>query len=203
MTALIKNVIVVSIGTVICAALVLFLVKPMVSDVDSFDQALLAKKADVINMQEQVQSYQKAHSDLNLATDKQEILDAILVKEDLVKVVKEIEAAAAATGSDEEIKISDPYGVGRGVSASVGGKAGTTQIPGLIGVTMIPYTLTIHSDNYSNLTDFLGYMEHLPSFSEIVDLQLSSEGDDQSGAHTGKIMANIDGVFFVKNDQTK
>jgi hypothetical protein len=73
-------------------------------------------------------------------------------------------------------------------------------VPGLTNASEIPYVLNVTND-YVSILDVLAYLEHLPHFTEVAKIVLSADtvpGPDNTVIHTGRVLGNIHGVFFIR-----
>ena len=194
-----KNIIVVALGLIVCFVLGVIALKPALANLSSLNHELDQKNTDVANLQQQVRAYQTAESDLNHATRKNEIAESILTKEELVDAVKEVESAAAKSGTDEAMQITDPF-VAKDSKAPAE-KPTPTAVPQNANTVQVPYQLVAKS-SYLSLIDFMSYLEHLPNFTEVTKIQMIAEtaggSQNTSPVHTGRVISTIDAIFYVQ-----
>lgn len=205
MNALIKNSIIVATGSIASLILLIWLINPVMKDVGSLNQSLNAKKLELAHLDQQIRAYQTAESDLEHAADKQSVIGAILQKEDLETAIMSIEAKATATGVEEKMVIKDPFLEVKSTDKTA--QKAKPTIAGLTDITEVSYELNTLS-TYSGLIDFLSYLEHLPNFTEVTKLELSAESSSLSqnqkvASHSGRVIGNINSMFFVQNATTK
>ncbi len=187
----------ISVGGVAASILIfVFLLNPRQVQLTDLNRVIKERKIELITLEQQITAYNNAQSDLSKASRKNEILSAFVIREDLVGAVKSLEAAATATGTDETLKINEDS------PKSVKPQDKTPDvIEGKQGLGEIPYRVTSYND-FIGTVQFLQYLEHLPQFTEIYKINLSSETleSELTGEriYTGRILGVIDGVFFIK-----
>ena len=185
------------IGSIAVLVFVLFIIKPILSDIKDFKIQIKQKSIDLSALDQQIRAFKGARADLNRAVKKDNIANALVIREDLVLPVQDLEAAAAAA-TDEQLQIQDdsnqPVAVER-----------PAIILGLEGVTEVPYQVNLTSD-YIGMINFLSFVEHLPHFTEVSHIDLSAQIDKTSLAasatrpiHSGKVLGSFKGVFFIKS----
>lgn len=192
MRGLVKNIIILICGLLAAFLLVVFGIKPMLREVSALHDNIKQQKTELLTLDQQILAYKTAQSDLSKAVRKDEVNSAIPARETLVDAVKDLELAMLRSGSEHELKINDPE--------LNQGKKPAPVTTGHPGVDEIPYTLLI-TNSYIGVLDALSYLEHLPHFTEISKIDLSAETTTGSGSeavHTGRVIGNIQGVFFVK-----
>jgi hypothetical protein len=202
MTAIAKNIAIVVLGSILCLGVVFWVVRPVMNTASNLNHDLVAKRNEVAALEQQIRAYQTAKSDLSHATDKAKISNAILTKENLVAAIKNVELDSSRAGLHEDMTITDPFQ--KVAKPTTDANKTPPTIKGLAAVKEVPYRLSITSD-YLSLVDFVSYLEHLSNFTEVTKFQLSSEtvGVGVVGAkpvHTGRVISNIDGVFFVQDN---
>ncbi len=189
MRSLTKVTIIVAGGLLVCGLTVMFLISPVLKDVTAINIETKEKKLELSVLRQQIQAFKNAQADLTKATRKDEIVDAIVMKEDLVLPVQDLEAAAAATGTRHDLLIREP---------TVRDKPILNQHA---GIDEIPYVLNA-TNNFQGMVDFLSYLEHLPHFTEISKITLSAESvQSQAGGtlRSGNILGDFSGIFFIKS----
>ena len=197
MSALTKNIIISSVGTIICIVISVWMIRPLIDQIGNLHSTLVAKKTEMVNLDQQIRAYQTAEADLKKATEKDKILNAVLEKEDLVTAVKGVEAAAARTNVDEIMTIHDPF---IQTVKQVGSKAVPPLTRGLNNIVEVPYDLSVNG-TYLSMIDFFSYLENLPNLTEVSKFDMIAEiSKSAQGIHTGKVNTNITGVFYVKKD---
>lgn len=207
MNALIKNVIVVTVGTVGIIAASLWLVLPSLQTVDNLNKQLVDQKTQMVNLQQQIKAYQTAESDLKKAVNKDEILDAILVKENMVTVIKQMEVGITTSKATEPVlAINDPFITTVNAAPKNTGKKDVPIIGGLNSVVFVSYSLTL-KDDFAGMISLFSSLEHLPNFTEFSTFQLAAEtapaaNPDVPPPHTGMINASINGIFYAQKDAT-
>lgn len=181
-------------GASISLLLVLAIARPVLDDVSATNKLVKQKKNELATLDQQIRAFKTAQSDLARATRKDEIVNIIVPKENLVLAVKDMETAAAKTGTVEALLMKE---------ADLKGPKTPEVISGKQGMEETGYQLTTLND-YNGTINFLAYLEHLPHFTEISKIILSAETQEASNsapAHTGKIIGSFDGVFFIKTPQ--
>ena len=178
-------------GLLISLLLIIFFVSPQLSEVNFMNATVKEKKVELDRLEQQILAFKTAQSDLAKATRKDDILDSILIKEDLVDAVIDLENAASKSQTQEELEIKELGEKEKHVPVVSKPK----------DIEEVPYQLSTTSD-YAGIVNFLRYLEHLPHFTEISEISLQAEttGTGQNGVviHTGKIFGNLKGVFFIK-----
>ncbi|MBI2356204.1 MAG: hypothetical protein HYV13_03315 [Candidatus Doudnabacteria bacterium] len=179
-------------GLLGCLLIFIFLLNPSLNQLTALSGNLTQKKLELATVEHQVVAYQNAQADLSKAAQKERIFNAFLVREDLVAAVKHLEAAAAATKTQESLKIDEP---------DQDPKNKPQPVVDVKGLEEIPYRVLTLND-YIGTIQFLRYLEHLPEFTEVSKITLSAETVDsevsKTKIYTGKVFGSIDGVFFVK-----
>lgn len=195
MKALTKLISVIVIGIIIAFCAVVYLIKPALGQVVKLNEDLRAKKTESKTLEEQILAFKTAQSDLAKATQKDRILDSIVIREDLVDPIQNLEAAVAASGSTHELAIDND-------AAPTPGQRVTPKKPigNYPGVKEISFTLSITND-YEGLIQFLKYMENSPYFTEFSNFEIGAQASE-GGDRTGRLIAVIKGVFYVQADET-
>lgn len=201
MRSLTRIIVISIIGLAASFLLVIFLISPTLSQLAKTNEEIRQRKSELALLEQQVRAYKNAQSDLSKASRKTEILEAFASEENLVLAVKELEAAAAQSQTTEILDIRDPV-EWAGANSRV--KPPAQVVSNLQGLTEIPYEVSTLSLDFKSLVDFVGYLEHLPHFMEISNINLSAEVKEGEGAgskpiHTGKVMGNFKGVFFIQS----
>jgi hypothetical protein len=194
MKSLTKLFVINAIGLVVSIILIMVLVRPTIGKVATINNDLKGKKTQLKTLETQILAFKSAQSDLSRATQRDRVTNAVLDRENLVAVVEDVEAAAANTGSEHSISITD---------LDPAAKAPPAIIKGVTNITEVKYTLNI-TNNFGGIVNFIKYMEHLPHFTEITDLRLVAETATststgiQTVTRTGEVLTTINGLFFVK-----
>ncbi|MBI4363607.1 MAG: hypothetical protein HY545_02040 [Candidatus Doudnabacteria bacterium] len=191
MSSLTKLIIIILAGAVASLVLVFVLIKPNLNKAEVLGQMAQDKLSEFLTLQQQVNAYKAASSDLSKAVAKDKIANMIVLREDLVAAIKNVEAAASKSAVASEIKINEPD-----EKSKVPPKA-VLQSKGEL--TEIPYRFYTTSD-FNGVVKFIQYLEHLPQWMEIAKMDLSAETItvDKNLVQTGKIFGTIDGIFLVK-----
>ena len=195
MKAISKIITILICGFTAISLLLFFAVGPAVSDVGKLHIAVKAGKTELLAIQQQILAFKTAQSDLSKASRKDEIGQAISTRETLVDAVKDMELALAKVSGEHDLQINDA------VNPKLAASAGVTT--GRVGVDEIAYSLNVTTD-YPGILTFLAFLEHLPHFTEISKINLSAETaevNNQKAVHTGRVLGNFNGVFFVKSAQ--
>lgn len=185
-------------GIVVSILLFVLLVNPRQVQLADLNRVIKEKKIELITLEQQITAFNNAQSDLSKASRKAEILSTFVIREDLVGAVKSLEAAAAATRTDETLKIKDEAPTVKPQDKT------PAVIEGKSGLDEIPYRVTSYND-FIGTVQFLQYLEHLPQFTEIYKINLSAETleSELTGerVYTGRVLGIIDGVFFTKKKE--
>ena len=200
MTALTKLIISSVGGLVVAVLLLVFLVNPTLNKVSELNEESRDKKTKLDTLEQQMRAYQTAQEDLAQAVERQRISDSLVTRENLEAAVLSVEAAATLTRTEESKKITDV--VENPLKKAEDAKPVVTN---KIQIEEIPYRLSLKND-YVGVVNFLKYIENLPQFSEVTKITLSAEliqsGDeDVPPIRTGKILADIEALFFIRVDQ--
>ena len=186
-------------GLILSFLVVIFLISPLLNSVNLINQNVKEKKTELAILDQQIRAFKNAQIDLAKATRKAEINEAVVIKEDLVKAVKDLEGAADKSDSLELLKINEPVVV----EAKGSKKEKPVQVLSrtVAGITEVPYEANTEGD-YVGLIKFLNYLEHMPHFTEIGKLDLTAEESETNTEsdfkNTGKVFGTIDGAFFIR-----
>ncbi|OGE81016.1 MAG: hypothetical protein A3H72_01610 [Candidatus Doudnabacteria bacterium RIFCSPLOWO2_02_FULL_48_8] len=194
MSAILKLTVIFLGGLLATGLLFGLLVNPMLGRLGALNLEVSSKHQQLATLERQIEAYNNAQTDLSKASRKDEILTAFVDREELVLAVKNLELAAAKTGTEEELDIEEE-------EVDVKPK---DQKPPVVankpGLDEIRYRLTLLND-FAGIVEFIKYMEHLPQFTEIAKIDLSAElvdsEDTKAKIYTGRVFTSIDGVFFV------
>jgi len=195
MNGLTRNLTIFISGFILSVMLVFFAIKPVLSDVSRLHDSIQQQKTESVTLDRQIRAFKTAQSDLSKASRKSEISTAIPAKETLVDAVKDLESAAAKTGVDHTLQIRE--------STDPGLVKAPPVVSNRNGISEVSYKLNAVSD-FAGIVRFLDYLEHLPHFTEISKINLSAETTEAANNkvnHTGRILGNFDGVFFIKASQ--
>ncbi len=179
-------------GTIAFIALVIFLASPAMNDINTINSVVKQRKTEREVLLQQIQAFKNAQADLKNATRKDEIANALVVKEDLVVPIKELETAANDTGTSMSLILKD-----------IGAKDKPSNVTSKRkDIDEIPYEIAVVND-YNGIIRFLGLMEHLPHFTEVSKISLSAETDSVNNTiiHTGRVYGQINAVFFIKSSK--
>ncbi|MGE5298134.1 MAG: hypothetical protein ACM3KM_03150 [Acidobacteriaceae bacterium] len=210
MKPLTKLIIVVVLGLGVSLTAGFYVIKPSLNKVNKMNEELRSKKSESKTLDQQILAFKTAQSDLSKATQKERIANSFVGKYDLVKSIEKIEAAAAATNTQHQLSITDPY-LNKG---TVGAAATTTpaekpkeSIMSKQGIDEIPYTMTATND-FLGTVNYMQYLEHLLYFTEISKVELV--GEVQGGTNvengtraprTGIIKTKLNGVLYIVKDE--
>ena len=204
MKAVTKSIITATIGLTAGVLIFLFLIQPALSRLSELSRNLQDKKQREITLEQQIRAYKTAQSDLSRADQKDKIFNSLVTKENLVQAVESLERGASVTGTDHTLDISE-----EAPAPTAAAKNKTAPVNVLInraGLTEVVYRLSIKND-FIGTVQFLDFLEHLPQFTEITKINLSAEtaegSSGQNVVKTGQVLGSIDGVFVIKNEDTK
>lgn len=191
MNSLTRLIIVNVVGLGFLFGLTAFLLNPNLAKLSQLGDQKQQKQLELLTLQQQINAYKTAASDLSKASEKQSIADTFVARENLVEALKSVEAGAAKSAVQLETKINEPDPKSKQPSKSVLADKGN--------LSEIPYRLATTSD-FIGMVKFLQYLEHLPQFTEISKMDLSAEMVEAEGRSrpTGNINGSIDGIFLVK-----
>ena len=85
-----------------------WLLKPNLSKIQFLASDRLKQEAELVSLEQQVVAFKNAQSDLARASKKEKILNAFLIREDLVEAIKDIEAGASKSVVVLAIAIKEP-----------------------------------------------------------------------------------------------
>ena len=88
MKALTRIITITVIGVAVSMMLVIWVLKPVLSDVSTTNTAVKAKKSELVLLEQQILAFKTAQSDLSKATRKDEIANVIQPKENFISPVK-------------------------------------------------------------------------------------------------------------------
>lgn len=194
MKALSRNIAIFISGFIITMLIVLFAIKPVLSDVGSLHDGVKQQKTESATLDQQIRAFKTAQSDLSKATRKDEVADAIPTRETLVDAVKDMESAVAKSGVEHTLQIKESVDADNKPRPVVANRNGIDEVT---------YRLSTVSD-WGGLIKLTQYLEYLPHFTELSKISLSAEtteGQSNKVNHTGRVLGNFDGVFFIKNKQ--
>ena len=155
MNATTKLVVIIAVGALVAALIFFFLINPVLAELPELNGRLKEKKTELITLEQQIQAFRNAQSDLARATRKEEIAVALVNKENLVLAVQNIEAAAVAANSEHTLANLEDLLLQKIKPEPL--------IANKTGLEEIPYRLTTLTD-YLGTIDILRYLEHLPQW---------------------------------------
>jgi hypothetical protein len=180
---------------VVTVSVFVLLIQSSVQTLTEINSEAVRKKTDLKTLEEQIVAFRNSQKDLAVASDREKIIQSIVVKENLEVPIKKIEEAAVKSNSDQSLLIreNDMAGTGDSFHPMIKSKGNVEEVP---------YTIS-STTNFLNLIKFLQYVEHLPNFSEVSSLSLSAiagttTGKDSQATHSGNILTTIEAVFFVQ-----
>jgi hypothetical protein len=181
-------------GALICLLMVWFAIWPVLDSLTVVNNKLQQDQIELATLEQQNLAFQRAQADLNRATRKNEITNAIGPKEGLVTAVNDLEAAASKSGTTQALQLLE-----RDPKAKPADVIGNKH-----GIDEVQYQTTTNND-YIGTINFLALLENMPHFTEIAKISLSSEIASGSSKDktlwTGRVLGTINGVFFVKTVQ--
>jgi hypothetical protein len=193
MKASVRNIIFFVCGVIASLILTLFVISPTLTDISQLNAQVTAQKTEVLTLDQQILAFRSAQSDLSKAVRKSEITSVISVKEDLTAAVLDLERAMNLSQiSDHLLQIKEQTDPKVAKPPPV--------ISGHVAIEEIPYMLSF-TTSYLGVLNALAYLEHLPHFTEIFQIDLSAEtlsGPGGEATHTGQVFANFSGVFFIR-----
>jgi Tfp pilus assembly protein PilO len=171
--------------------LLMFLARPILAQISTIHQQEAQQKTELDQLGAQIHAYNEARAQLKEVNYTDKINNAVLVREDLAQVIREVEAVALTTKITESISIQDDEVTKEKPKALVSGEKNITEVQ---------YTLSFNGAFPDTLT-FMQYLEHLSHFTELSKLTFMSTVDKTTGnseIHSNFISGSISGVFFVK-----
>lgn len=188
-----KFLLILVIGLGLSAVIYLAPLNPVLGQLSKLNGELRQKKIELATLDQQITAYKNAQADLSRASEKDLILEAILDKEELVAAIKNLEEGAALTRTEETLKINEPDPESKEKVVPV--------LKHLDNLEEIPYRV-ISLNDFLGTIQFIRYLEHLPEFTEITQINLSAETVDSESSktkiYTGRVFGSIDGIFLVK-----
>src|SRR5687767_13800028 len=109
MKGLSKVIIILSVGLITSLVLIFFVVNPALGQVTNLNTEVKQKKTQVAELDQQILAYKTAKSSLNKAARREDILEAIPVKETLVNAVKDLENGANQSQLSKQILQINEY----------------------------------------------------------------------------------------------
>jgi Tfp pilus assembly protein PilO len=197
MKGLTKIIIILFVGFGTSIMLYTFIIAPLLSEVNIINADVRTKKMELSVLQKQITAFKTAQADLAKATRKDDVIKAILEREDLVEAVLDLERSSLNTTSVHQLEIKEV------VINPKDRKAVASQISVIskkTGIDEVPYEVSVTND-FMGMVNFINYLEHLPHFTEISKINLSSEQDKSLLGdinRSGRVAGIINGVFFVK-----
>lgn len=194
MKALTKIIAILAVGITFFILLIFLAVSPMLFEVTSINSEVREKKLELAVLQQQIRAFKNAQSDLAKATRKDDLLNAIPIKEDLVLSVLDLEKAVVNTTSEQILDLKETNPKDKKQTAVISKKSGVEEVF---------YELSVRND-FAGLVNFLSYLEHLPHFTEISNFSLTSErtgSETDTSGRTGAVSGDFKGVFFIKTQK--
>lgn len=198
MKGLTKIIIILFVGFGTSLLLYTLVISPLLTEVNIINADVRTKKMELSVLQKQIKAFKTAQSDLAKATRKDDVINAILEREDLVEAVLDLEQSASNTNSVHKLEIKET------VINPKDKKAVANQVSVIskkTNIQEIPYDLIVTND-FMGIVNFINYLEHLPHFTEISKINLRSDQDKSITGiigRTGQVEGTINGVFFVKS----
>jgi Tfp pilus assembly protein PilO len=185
-------------GFIIAIGVFLAMIKPTLAKVEELNKNVVTKKTELEQLKKQIITYENSQRDLSKVDGKEVIANSLLKRENLQYAIIEIEKSAELNQVEESLDIQEILVV----SSKNAPKA---VISGKSFVDEVSYTIKTRSD-FTQLITFLKYLEHMPHFTEIWKISLSSTAgsEDSNGVfiHEDVIDGSIDLVFFVQKNET-
>ncbi len=192
MKSLSKVIVISSIGVFVSLLIIVFLIKPILGEIIGINKDVTDKKLESDTLDQQITAFKTAKVDLAKATRKQEIIDSIVPKESLVVAVKDMELAAAKTGTTTSLSIKEIDQKNK-LPEVISGKQASSEVQ---------FELTSFND-YIGTINFLSLLEHSPRFVELYKIVLTPETlqgtAGQEAVRTGRVLGTFDGIFVIKN----
>ncbi len=200
MRVLFKVIISIVLGLVATLTIFGVVIYPNLEEVHQLYVKATQKRTDLETLAEQILAYKNSQADLNAAQDKNKVLTRILARENLQVAIAEIESAAQASEVEEVLRIEEQFDAS-GVPISTKNIIQNENLS-----TEVGYTLQING-TFGNVLRFIQYMEHLPHFTEIENINFNTVTDNSSSGegiskHADKLTVTIEGVFLVRKKTT-
>ncbi|MBX4191388.1 MAG: hypothetical protein KW804_01145 [Candidatus Doudnabacteria bacterium] len=197
MKAITKIIIISILGIAVSSLLYIFLIAPLLSEVDIINSLVRIKKTELAVLQKQITAFKTAQSDLAKAVRKEDLMLTIPEKEELVLSVLDLEKASTVTNSEHGLSIAEVTGKDKKPQVAVVAKK--------VGIEEVGYDLKVKND-FTGMVNFINYLEHLPHFTELSKITLLSDqikggtavNDPSAVLRSGSVNADLDGVFFIK-----
>jgi len=192
------------IGSLLVVAL--FMIKPLAGQLGDFHQQLEDQKSLYKKLIMEETSYRTAQSDFAKIKDGvDEIRSLFPPREQLVKNIESLEAAAAQFESEFSLSITDvkeDESIQNSKNAFV--PPPYDIVPGLVNIEVIPYIFDVEG-SFLGTVKFLQVLEHQPFYSEIESLSLmgvssaasSGQGQQQKLQRSGQVQAKFTAAFYA------
>jgi hypothetical protein len=194
MKGLTKIIAIVGLGVITFILLVVLVVSPLLSEVTTTNSKVREKNVELAVLKQQIRAFKNAQADLDKASRKEDLLKAIPTKEDLVLSVLDMEKAATATNTETILQLAEI------ATPNSKDKKNTAVINKKVGIEEVQYELKARND-FAGTVNFMSYLEHLPHFTEISKIIMTSElaqASATTSGRTGIINTSFSGVFFIR-----
>jgi hypothetical protein len=190
-------------GVILCIAVFFFLVRPALNRVSGLNSEVQVTEAELNRLEQQILAYKTAQSDLSKATNKDLLFTTFVDDKNLHVPIEEMESVAKITGTEYMLKIhrdsiENAPVVDRRRASS--GATGQKKVTNQNVLEEIPYTLSVQNPSYTSMITFMKHLEHIPHFTEISGVDMTSEGGEEGEPIL--VTATINGVFLVKKNET-
>jgi len=208
---------IIALGIASLLAVAFFMIKPLGGQLDSLHQQLEDQKSLYNKLIMEETSYRTAQLDFAKIKDGVADIKALFPpREQLVKNIESLEAAAAQFEDEFSLSITD---VKEDESLSNSKNAFVPPpydvVPGLVNIEVIPYVFDLEG-SFLGTVKFLQVLEHQPFYSEIESLSLmgvssavsSGQGQQLKLQRSGQVQARLTAAFYadqggVTNDKKK
>ena len=206
MSAKMKLAITVLGGAILMTLLYFFFLLPLATKLEDLHGQAQRAEIDLTKLKLEEQSYQRAQADYDRISARIADINRLFpVKEELVGIVKELEAAAIASDDTFTLSITDVSEVQADPRQKKEEKP-YEIVPNLVNVEVIPYDFQMQG-SFRSIVTFLQTLEHQSFFSEIEVISLSSDKtqltsvDALAATRTGTVNATIRSAFYTERSK--
>ncbi|MEK9180668.1 MAG: hypothetical protein AAB871_00345 [Patescibacteria group bacterium] len=191
-------------GLFIFAAMIFFIINPLVGDLSNLHKMTQEQKNALADLILEESSFKAARVNFSKIEDRAAEIDSLFpVREELVGHVESLEETAKKYQDQFTLSITDPAEKAPVKKSSAKAKEDEYVIvPGLKKVEVIPYNFRLEG-TFLGVVNFLQTLENQPFYSEIETLTLKSQQKSAGGggtntSRTGKVQADILSAFYAK-----
>ena len=178
-----------------------FVIRPELANISGTQGEIAQSRKELRSLGDQVASFQQASSELKKVADgRKEIANLFPNRTDLEGVVIGLEDAAASSGIQMSIKITDALETPLYQNTD---KPKAPTVAGLTSVEEVPFTMQV-AGTYAQLTDFFLFLDNAPYLTKITSLSVvgdKNEGQqkDVEPKNNGLASGQATGMFFMRS----